>query len=79
MGRKRKEIDISTYTGRFAVRLRELREAAKLSVEELAEKSGLPKGTLYDWESAAKVPGIDRFPMLANALGVKPGDLLPDE
>lgn len=73
----RKEIDTSTYTGRFAERLRMLREKKKMSVEELSEKSGIPRTTLYDWESDKKIPGIDRLPQLAEALGVALRTLMP--
>jgi len=75
--RHRKEIDTSTYTGRFAERLRMLREKAGLSVDELAEKSGIPKNTLYEWESDNRTPGIDRFPQIAETLGVTVRALLP--
>ena len=76
--RSKKEVDTSTYRGRFAVRLTELRKKAKLSVQELADKSGIPASTLYDWEAARKPNMLDRFPELADALGVKPSKLLPD-
>ena len=76
--RPRKTIDTSTYTGRFAARLKELREKKKLTVEELAEKSGIPVQTLYCWESMSRTPAIDRFPELAKALGVKVRFLMPN-
>jgi len=76
--RPRKEIDLSTYEGRFAARLKELREKRKLTVEELAEKSGIPDKTLYRWESAGSAPTIDRFPELAQALKIKVRNLLPE-
>jgi len=77
MARPRKEIDTSTYTGRFAARLKMLRERAGMSVEELAEQSGIPVQTLYKWERAHSAPAIDRFPELAEALAVKARTLLP--
>ena len=78
--RSKKEVDTSTYRGRFATRLTELRKKAKLSVDELAERTGIPKGTIHNWESARKSPTIDRFQELAKALGLKnPQKLLPDE
>jgi len=75
--RPRKEVDASTYTGRFAVRLKMLREKAGLSVDQLAEKSGIPKRTLFSWESDTKIPGIDRLPLLAESLGVTARTLIP--
>ena len=77
--RPRKKVDTSTYTGRFAVRLKTLREKAGLSVEQLAEKSGIPVQTLYKWESGQAAPAIDRFLELAEALKIKTRTLLPDE
>ena len=76
--RKRVEVSTATYTGRFAVRLRELREKAGLSVEELGEKSGIPFKTIYGWESASRSPSIEHLPALAQGLGVKIGKLLPE-
>jgi len=76
--RQRKEVDTSSYTGRFAVRLKQLREKAGLTVEQLAERSGIPATTLYKWESSTRTPAIDRFPELAIALKVKIRNLLPD-
>lgn len=79
MGRSRKEVDTNTYTGRFAARLRTLREDAGLSVDQLAEKSGIPRTSLYNWESATRQPLLDQIPVIAKALGVKIADLLPEE
>ena len=50
MARPRREIDTSTYSGRFAARLRALRDKKGLTTRELAEQSGIPKGTLEAWE-----------------------------
>ena len=77
--RPRKEVKPDTYSARFALRLKELREKAGLTVDQLAEKSGIPKRTLYQWESATKIPGIDRLPQLANALRIKISKLLPEK
>ena len=74
----RKEVDTSTYTGRFAVRLRSLREKRGMSVEQLAEASGIPKRTIFNWESDTKIAGIDRLPELAKALEIKTRTLLPE-
>lgn len=78
MSRKRKEVDTSTYGGKFAVHLRGLREKAGLSIEELAEKSGIPKGTIYNWEAGRKTPVNEQFPELAKALNIKIQKLLPN-
>ena len=77
--RARKEVDISTYTGRFAVRLKALREKAGLSVEELAEKSGIPRNTIFNWEGSKRSPSIEQFPQLAESLGVTIRNLMPQK
>ena len=77
--RPSKAVNLDSYSGRFAARLRELRLKRKLTVEELSEKSGIPVQTLYCWESATRTPAIDRFPELAKALKVKIRFLMPEE
>ena len=74
----RKEIDTSTYTGRFALRLRSLREKKGLSVDEFSAKTGIPRQTLYNWESNISQPPIGQLPVLAEGLGVKIAKLLPE-
>ena len=76
--RPRKEVTPDSYSARFALRLKELREKAGLTVDQLAERSGIPATTLYKWESDTRTPAIDRFPELASALRVKPRSLLPE-
>ncbi len=75
--RPRKEIDTSTYVGRFAARLKMLREKAGLSVDELAERSGIPAQTLYRWEQGNKAPSIERFPELAESLNLTVSGMMP--
>ena len=78
MSRARKEIDLTTYEGRFAARLRTLREKAKMSVEELAKSIGIPKKTLYNWEAGIRTPPFGMLPVLAEELGVKVRNLMPE-
>ena len=68
MSPARKELDTSTYSGRFAVRLRFLREKAGLSHEELAEKVGVKPITVYTWELGTRAPNIADLPEIADAL-----------
>jgi transcriptional regulator with XRE-family HTH domain len=75
----RKEPDATTYAGRFAVRLRTLREKAKLSVEELAEKMNVTPTTIYDWESTKSAPKIAILQKLAESLGISVRTLLPSK
>jgi len=66
----RKEPDKTTYAGRFAIRLRKLREDAGLSVIEVAEAMGVTPTTIYDWESTKSQPQISQLPQIAGVLGV---------
>ena len=78
VSRNRKVVDTSTYSGRFAVRLRALRDKAGMSVDELAEKSGIPRTTLYNWESGTYKAVIDDpLIAIAEALGVTVRTLMP--
>ena len=82
MGRPPKPVDTSTFTGRFAVRLRELRENAGLTVEEFAVKvseNGYPINTrtAYNWECDTKNPPICALPAIATALSVSVRTVLP--
>jgi len=79
MARPRNPIDTSTYSGRFAERLRILREKTGLTVEELAEKTGVSIATLYSWENASRSPVNDDMLKVADALGVSIRSLLPKE
>ena len=71
MARPRKAVDTSTYTGRFAVRLKSLREKAGLSVDELAELLEVKVITIYKWEQAKSAPNVADFPKIAESLGLK--------
>jgi len=79
MSPARKEPDTRIYSGRFAARLRMLREKAGLTIEDLVETTGFPQRTLYRWEAGLRVPPVDTYPILAEALGVKVRTLLPEE
>ena len=79
MGRLRHEVNTSTYGGRFAVRLKTLREKTGMTVEELAEKTGVPIATLYSWENASRSPVNDDLLNVAKGLKVSVRNLLPKE
>jgi transcriptional regulator with XRE-family HTH domain len=80
MPRSRGEIDTSTYTGRFAERLRMLREKKGLSVEEVAESLGVTQQTVYTWEDGSRVLPPQKFQEVALLYKLKKvKDLLPDE
>jgi transcriptional regulator with XRE-family HTH domain len=76
----RREPDANTYAGRFAIRLRQLREKAGLTHEEVAENTGVAARTIYSWEQSNSVPKVEQFPALAKTLRVKsPREILPKE
>ncbi len=78
VGRKRTEVDTSTYSGKLAARLRQLREAKGLTVDELAGKAGIEAKRLYHYEAGARSIDSDLYPALAKALGCKsPADFFP--
>ncbi len=77
--------DLTTYSGRFAARLRTLREKTGMTGQEMAEAvtaSGFDVAwrTYFNWENGRTQPPIDAFPSLAKALGLKTiRALLPEE
>jgi len=78
MNPTRKPPSTDTYSGRFAERLRKLREKAGLTVDEVVETTGFPRNTLYNWEAGKRQPPLDAYPILAKALGIKVRTLLPE-
>ena len=76
--RQRKEVDTSTYSGRFAVRLRMLRDKT-VSADEFAEKHGFARATYYSWEIGYATPSFDKLPELAKAFGMPVRTLIPKE
>lgn len=79
MGRKRKELDLNSYVGRFALRLRTLREGRDLTVEDVAKKIGVTATTIYDWEAGGHTPPVEKLPLLADALDTPIRMLLPEK
>ncbi len=67
----KKQPDTSTYSGRFAVRLYELRQKAGLSAEQVAEKLETTAVTVYSWESGKPTVRLDILPKLAELYGLK--------
>lgn len=85
MNPAKKQIDETTYSGRFAARLRMLREKAGLTVTQAVEAIAaggysLRDKTYYAWENGQNQPPLDAFPAIAKAIGMKRvRDLLPME
>jgi len=78
MARPRKELTGNTYKTRFALRLKSLREEAGLTVEQLAEKSGIPIQTIYEWESGDRCPVNPQVLFLAEALKINVASIIED-
>lgn len=78
----KRQVDTSTYSGKFAKRLTMLREEAGLTVKKFAAavtKAGYPvrEPTVYSWEQGRSAPHIDALPAIAKALKLGTVDLLP--
>ena len=79
MPRQRKEVDTSTFEGRFAMRLRTLREKAGLTPEDVAGAIGTSATSVYRWEAGLRQPQISDLPKIAETLGVKARTLIPEK
>jgi transcriptional regulator with XRE-family HTH domain len=60
-------------------RLRELRDKASLSQEELAELAGVSRTTIAELELGKRAPHPKTRRKLAEALGVEPAELMDSE
>jgi len=60
----------------FAQRIRRLRKAAKLSLEEAAERGNITGNFWGDVERGKKVPSLDTIVAMARGLGLQPNMLL---
>ncbi len=80
MSPPRKEPNLRSYSGRCGRRLRELREKAGLTVEQLAAKLGVSWRAVYYWETGRVTPKWDHYPKLARLFGIRsPRNLLPED
>ncbi len=73
MSPAQKPLDESTYSGRFAARLRMLREKTGMNGQEMADaitQSGFdtPMRTHYGWKSGRRDAPLNAFPAIAAAL-----------
>jgi transcriptional regulator with XRE-family HTH domain len=75
--KERIPVDDSTYSGRLALRVRELREAKGWTVQKLAEKAGISDKAMYAYENGTRGIPVDLFPALAKALGASVDEFFP--
>ena len=83
-----RKMDGSSYGGRFALRLRMLRDHSKLSVDDIVnrmEKFHVGKKRVpgvqayYGWEQGTACPHLELLPALAKALEIPIRELLPEK
>lgn len=53
----------------MTIALKKVRELKGLSVPQLSEKSGIPKGTLWGWEAGRRSPDPSELLYLSEVLG----------
>jgi transcriptional regulator with XRE-family HTH domain len=79
MTRPPKDPDLATFAGRAGALIRQRRSKARLSVEEAAERAGVPPTTWYRWEKGENLPRMERLPAIATALKCTTTQLVPKE
>lgn len=62
----------------FGEKLKEARQAAGMTQAELAEQSGIPLGTIREYEQSKREPLLSKAGKLAGALKLSMESLLPD-
>lgn len=60
----------------FGMRLKLLREECKLTQKQFAERIGVSKNTVYEYESNTKSPQKDKLPIIARTLNTSTDYLL---
>lgn len=63
----------------FAQRLRNLRTAKGMSLQDVADRMGVSRQTVHEWETGKSQPRMVRVEQLSAALGVSEQDLLGAE
>lgn len=59
-------------------RLREIREAKKLTRRAVCNVAGITENTLQKWENGVAFPRMDLFMRVAIVYGMKPDELLKE-
>lgn len=84
MGRRPKDPDLTTYRGRFAARLRELRQAKFATQGDFVEALNgagldLREVTVSAWERGHSAPDFGLLPTIAATLGISIRQLMPEK
>ncbi len=80
MSRVLKTPETTTYAGRCAARLRDLRHKAHLSPDEVATTLGISVNTIYHWERGHSEPKFEMLDQLATLYGLRsPRLVLPEK
>lgn len=53
--------------------------AKGMTQEELSKATGIPESTISDWKKKKFNPGLDKIPVICQALGVSSAELLETE
>jgi len=73
------ELEVAAARMAFGRRVRKLREAQRLSQEQLAERAGMHRTYLSSLERGQRNVGLDNIIALAQALGVSAARLFDEE
>ena len=60
----------------YVSNLRRVRESRAITVEELAERTGISKASIYDYESGKRMFNADRLYQFADALNASADEIL---
>jgi transcriptional regulator with XRE-family HTH domain len=66
-----------TFARALGLTVRRVRRAADVTQETLAERAGMQRSSLANYEAGRRVPRADVLVSLATELDVPPSDLLP--
>ena len=61
------------------MRIRELRESANLTQQQLADSMGVVRGAVTNWETEVALPRARQLPLLKKVLGLRTIDELYDD
>lgn len=69
-------VEKQKYSDAFGIVLRACRQSRGLTLEQLSERVGVVHSFIHSLESGKKQPSLQMVLKLADALGVRPGDLV---